>query len=145
MLHGGELSSRIESRGGKLTEQEGKKYMFQMLCALNYLHMKKIVHRDLKPENFMFKEANDLDIRLIDFGLSTYCHKGQLLSSVAGSPYYISPEVIQKQYTSKCDVWSLGVIFFQFLTGELPFDVTDEPSDLTHSKKKNQQQLYKSF
>lgn len=92
-----------------------------MLLAVNYMHKKQVVHRDLKPENFMFKELDSEELKLIDFGLSTGCKKNQLITTFAGSPYYMSPEVCEKRYSTKCDVWSIGVIFYELLTGSLPF------------------------
>lgn len=57
------------------------------------------------------------------------------MNVIAGSPYYISPEVLEKKYSKKCDVWSLGVIFYQMLTGKLPFLAGNE--DDTSSKQLN--------
>jgi serine/threonine protein kinase len=94
VLKGGELNCRLALRNGKLDELEAKKYMYQMLSAVNYLHSKKIAHRDLKPENFMFKELDGQELKLIDFGLSTNCNRNEYMHVIAGSPYYISPEVL---------------------------------------------------
>lgn len=77
VLRGGELNNRLSLRHGKLDEKEAKKYMYQMLLSVNYLHGKKIAHRDLKPENFMFKEIDGQELKLIDFGLSTNCRKNE--------------------------------------------------------------------
>ena len=113
-----------------------------MLLGVNYLHNKKIAHRDLKPENFMFKEIDGQELKLIDFGLSTNFRKNEKLNIIAGSPYYISPEVLDKNYTQQCDVWSLGVIFYQMVTGKLPFNagIEDEIGD-----KQLQPVQYKNF
>lgn len=96
----------------------------QILSAVVYLHRHNFVHRDLKPENIIFetKDANSA-IKVIDFGTSTYFQKGSnKLRKKLGTPYYIAPEVLKRNYDEKCDVWSCGVILYILLCGYPPFN-----------------------
>ena len=77
------------------------------------------MHRDIKPDNIMI--TNDDSVRLIDFGLSKASKKGKQLKTVAGTPYYMSPEVLEGAYSKKADIWSLGVILYTLVSGYLPF------------------------
>lgn len=97
--------------------------------ALNYMHSKNIVHRDLKPENILLENLENLDIKLTDFGFATYFDSKKNLSEVLGSPLYMPPEIVnKKEYDSKVDIWSAGVVAFILLCGKPPFmgDSKDE-------------------
>lgn len=85
------------------------------------------MHRDLKPENILIdKEQNNI-LKLIDFGTSVTYERGQKLTGVHGTVYYIAPEVIdEKQYDERCDVWSAGVMLYILLSGRPPFDGDDD-------------------
>lgn len=99
----------------------------QMLETISFLHNnKRIVHRDLKPENFMISiNANNTPfIKLIDFGFATNIPEGKnnLLSDWVGTPAYAAPELIlHDDYDEKVDMWAIGVIMFNMLTGLEPF------------------------
>jgi calcium-dependent protein kinase len=83
-----------------------------------------IVHRDLKPENFLFvTEEDENDLKIIDFGLSKMLCKGKLqrMKTRAGTPYYISPEVLTGNYDFSCDMWSAGCMLYILLCGYPPF------------------------
>ena len=83
-----------------------------------------IVHRDLKPENFLFKNNNEnAELKIIDFGLAKILDEGreQRMNTRAGTPYFISPEVIDGDYDLSCDMWSAGVLFYMLLCGCPPF------------------------
>ena len=81
------------------------------------------MHRDLKPENILVEKDKDYShIKLIDFGSSQKFDDGQFYSDLKGSPYYVSPETIRKKHNYKCDIWSIGVISFILLSGNLPFE-----------------------
>lgn len=99
-----------------------------MLSAVAFLHSQHIVHRDLKIENWVLKSGNNLwsPLKLIDFGLSTHFTPGHKLSRVAGSSYYIAPQILKKCYTEACDIWSLGVTVYILLSGAPPFFGPDE-------------------
>ena len=94
-------------------------YMKKLFSALNHMHAKDIIHRDIKPENIMITALDE--IKIIDFGLSKRYKKGEKLHNVAGTPYYMAPEVLEGDYDNKCDVWSLGVLLYVLMSGYLPF------------------------
>ena len=96
----------------------------QCLQALNYLHELQIVHRDLKTENILFSK-NKKFAKLIDFGFAKLCPRSEM-TEIKGTTYYMSPEVYRGQYDKRCDLWSVGVITFQLLSGYLPFMGADE-------------------
>ena len=92
--------------------------MTDMLRAVNYLHLNGIVHRDIKLENFLFADnSHDSRLILIDFGLSKLIDDGEKLNQVVGSCYYTSPEVLNRCYDTKCDIWSIGIICYMLLSG----------------------------
>ena len=101
------------------------KLIAQVADALNYSHARRVVHRDIKPSNIML--TTDLVPRLMDFGVAkrdagdvTMTQEGQIL----GTPVYMSPEQASGQghdVDGRCDIFSLGVVLYQLLTGELPF------------------------
>ena len=134
LLEGGELYSMLveQNKDGHYTEKKAVKYVQQMLSAVCYLHERGIVHRDLKLENFVFRDKKNKELVLIDFGLSKryddHVHKPQHMHDVVGSSYYIAPEVLKGDYGQECDLWSLGVIIFMFLSGTPPFAGEDEVS-----------------
>jgi len=119
---GGELFDKISSMSS-FTEKWAASTMKQILSAINYCHLNKIVHRDLKPENIIYesKQPGAL-LKIIDFGTSRlYDFKSQMHQRY-GTPYYIAPEVLNQNYTEKCDIWSCGVILYILLCGFPPFN-----------------------
>lgn len=126
-------------------ERDAAHIIRELLSAVTYLHSIDIVHRDLKPENILLfddmKEninskipsyssssahTSPGTIRLIDFGLSTrHTQHDAPLTSVVGTSYYMSPEVLTGSYDRSCDTWSIGVITFAMLTGRPPFNGTE--------------------
>lgn len=84
------------------------------------------MHRDLKPENFLYAgKSLDSELKVIDFGLSKILDKKgsklQRMKTKAGTPYYISPEVLAGNYDQSCDMWSAGCILYILLCGYPPF------------------------
>ena len=81
------------------------------------------MHRDLKPENILISDPKTLEIKITDFGCSTWIKHTTKKNDLIGSTYYMAPEIVTHQdYDSKVDIWSAGVILFQLLSGHLPFE-----------------------
>jgi len=118
---GGELFALL--RKTKLTEIQVAYIMFQLFSAINYCHKMKIIHRDLKPENILITKNNKgfIRIKICDFGTSQIFQKGEVQYSIVGSLLYLAPEIFEKKYNFKCDLWSCGVIMYLLLTTRFPF------------------------
>ena len=106
---------------------------------------KDIVHRDLKPQNILLSHEGrtrnphpqDIKLKIADFGFARFLQDGVMAATLCGSPMYMAPEVIMSlQYNSKADLWSLGTIVFQCLTGKAPFQA-QTPQALKHYYEKN--------
>lgn len=130
MCRGGELFDQIAEED-HFDEVKAAKIFEQILQSLIYCHKNKICHRDLKPENFMFSsKGTNAIIKLIDFGLSRsfYMHKHSgekemlRMQTKAGTAFFMAPEVITKNYSNSCDMWSAGVILYVMLSGYPPYD-----------------------
>jgi calcium-dependent protein kinase len=123
---GGELFEYIIDRGS-LPELEAATITTKIVSAIHHLHLRNICHRDLKPENILFDGKNKkMEIKVIDFGLSKYFKDNGTMTTKLGTPYYISPEVLEGKYDKSCDVWSIGVITYIMLVGYPPFNAPTE-------------------
>ena len=123
LCSGGELFDRI-IKHEFFGEDDAARIFRQIVQALNYCHGNHVVHRDLKPENFLFvSDADNSDLKIIDFGLSKIMSGGRLerMKTRAGTPYYISPEVLAGNYDVSCDMWSAGCMLYILLCGYPPF------------------------
>lgn len=127
---GGDLFERLQEDGW-FEEVIAKKYMQQLLAAIDHLHSYCIAHRDLKLDNLMLESlAPDADIKLIDFGLAKEYEHGVSpnMWTTVGTVRYVSPEVLEGAYDETCDIWSCGVVCYAMLCGSPPFggDTDDE-------------------
>ena len=129
-LEGKNLGQWIEEKG-QLPVEWTVDLTLQILSALNACHCLGIIHRDMKPENiFITKRANGTDlVKLLDFGTAKIKAAGtaSILTgegTVLGTPHYMSPELLEggDKFDFRTDVYSCGVMFYQCLTGKLPFD-----------------------
>ena len=128
MCKGGNLASPSGRSRLANKEENIAAVIFQVLLAVQFIHERGIVHRDIKEENIMFvsPDGKSLHIRLIDFGLSKSVSASSFeeikrLHTFCGTLPYMSPEVIQASYDMQSDLWSVGVLAFELLTGSLPF------------------------
>ena len=105
-----------------LPECDAQFYAGAILLVLEYLHSRKIMHRDLKPEHVLIDSEGY--IKLIDFSTAKVCER---TNSVIGTPQFMAPEVILgKTYSHSADLWSLGIVLFELLTGGPPFALPEE-------------------
>ena len=110
----------------RLSEDESLKYFQQLINALYYLHSQNITHRDIKIDNLLLDR--NLDLKLIDFGLSTKYRDDKLLNQPCGTVVYAAPEVLdcREYHGMLADVWSSGIVLFGMLSGFLPFGDPDD-------------------
>jgi len=120
----GRLLRKILDEQRKLPPERVVQLAVRILNALEYIHSRGVAHRDLKPENVMVDE-ND-NIKLIDFGIAAHAKSRRLtfakLSQTMGTPDYISPEQVKgKRGDARSDLYALGVMLYEMLTGRVPF------------------------
>ena len=120
------LREYLNERGGKLTSRETVHFISQILKALDHAHHNGVVHRDIKPQNIMLLDNGQL--RMMDFGIARISRaENQLTGGKAmGSVHYISPEQAKGDETDfTSDIYSVGVMMYEMLSGHLPFDADD--------------------
>jgi eukaryotic-like serine/threonine-protein kinase len=120
----GRLLRQILNESGKLPTERAVRIATRVLNALDYIHKNGVVHRDLKPENIMVDEQDN--IKLIDFGIAANVGSRRLtfakLSQTMGTPDYISPEQVRgKRGDARSDLYAVGVMLYEMLTGKVPF------------------------
>ncbi|GAB9472080.1 Camk/cdpk protein kinase [Globisporangium polare] len=122
LCKGKELYEHLYKENRKFSEEDVRKIIRGLLRAVAFLHSNFITHRDLKLENLLLENAeNPSSLKLCDFGLSTRFKRGEKMQKSLGTIDYVAPEVLDGDYTEKCDLWSVGVICFELLTGVSPF------------------------
>ena len=128
---GGDLLNYMEEKqkmGEEISEKNSARIIRKIAQGISYLNFFGIVHRDLKPENIMFsKPYNFKTLKIIDLGVCKILSYGEKAKEPIGTNGYISPEIyLNKEYSFKVDIWSLGVILYLLITGGiLPFDDVD--------------------
>jgi len=115
---GGDLYSRIP-----YSEKACAKIASKLMSALSHMHKHNVTHRDIKFENIMFESKDpDAEIKLIDFGLSRrYSPENKYMNDGVGTIYTMAPQVLQGEYTSQADLWSIGVVTYMLLSNTKPF------------------------
>lgn len=121
----GELYKHLR-RENRFPEWKAAQYIAQMAAALKYLHKKHVMHRDIKPENILVGIHGE--IKISDFGWSVHAPNNRR-NTMCGTLDYLPPEMIkpgsqENFYSEKVDLWSLGVLTYEFLVGEAPFEDT---------------------
>ncbi|GLU12294.1 hypothetical protein SLE2022_289870 [Rubroshorea leprosula] len=121
LCEGGELFDRIVARG-HYSERAAAGVARTVAEVVKMCHENGVMHRDLKPENFLFANKKEHSpLKVIDFGLSVFFKPGERFSEIVGSPYYMAPEVLKRNYGPEVDIWSAGVILYILLCGVPPF------------------------
>ncbi|KAL4199961.1 hypothetical protein AMTRI_Chr03g147390 [Amborella trichopoda] len=121
LCEGGELFDRIVARG-HYSERAAANVTRTIVEVIQMCHKNGVMHRDLKPENFLYaNKKENAPLKAIDFGLSVFFRPGERFSEIVGSPYYMAPEVLKRNYGPEVDVWSAGVILYILLCGVPPF------------------------
>lgn len=126
--NGGDLADYLQAKG-TLSEDTIAIFLRQIAGAMKALNAKGIVHRDLKPQNILLcqgskpnPQPSEMKLKIADFGFARFLQDGVMAATLCGSPMYMAPEVIMSlQYDAKADLWSIGTIVFQCLTGKAPF------------------------
>lgn len=121
----GELYKHLRKEN-RFPEWKAAQYIAQMASALRYLHRKHVIHRDIKPENILMGIHGE--IKISDFGWSVHAPNNRR-ATLCGTLDYLPPEMIKSGskdnwYNEKVDLWSLGVLTYEFLVGEAPFEDT---------------------
>jgi serine/threonine protein kinase len=134
LLRGQDLAKYVEQHDGKLTIEEVEQFLLPVIDAVAEAHAQGVVHRDIKPENvFLAEQGKHRVPKLLDFGISKIRLPDIRVTEVGvmmGTPAYMAPEQVQgsRDADSRTDVWALGVMLFELLSGHLPFDATDAPA-----------------
>ncbi|XP_035225469.1 serine/threonine-protein kinase unc-51-like [Stegodyphus dumicola] len=141
--NGGDLSEYLNAKGS-LSEDTIRLFLRQIAEAMKVLNQKEVVHRDLKPQNILLCHSgkpnplpSEITLKIADFGFARFLTDGVMAATLCGSPMYMAPEVIMSlKYDAKADLWSIGTIVYQCLTGKAPF-MAPNPQQLKHFYEKN--------
>ncbi|KAL7195039.1 hypothetical protein ACSBR1_035291 [Camellia fascicularis] len=121
LCEGGELFDRIVARG-HYTERAAAAVTRTIVEVVQLCHRHGVIHRDLKPENFLFaSKKENSPLKAIDFGWSIFFKPGERFCEIVGSPYYMAPEVLKRNFGPEIDIWSAGVVLYIILCGVPPF------------------------
>lgn len=121
----GNLRERLVQ--GKMTQEEAGRILDQLASALQYAHEHGILHRDIKPSNILLNDSNEQYIYLADFGLAKSLGERSDITQVGcliGTPEYMAPELADVPESVSSDIYALGILLYQMLTGRLPFTAT---------------------
>jgi Protein kinase domain len=119
----GSLKDWLRRNGGRAPSVGAAVEMaLGILAGLEHLHARSIIHRDIKPENVLLQGATP---RLADFGISRVLKSTAKNTFIAGTPHYMAPEAFNRKRNQQADLWSVGVMLYQMLSGRLPFDGDD--------------------
>ena len=124
LVSNGQLYNIIHKNKKQTREEIIKKYLYQSIEAIEYLHKNNIIHRDIKPENILIDD-NDNAI-LSDFGIATFIKEGEKRETYCGTDEYLAPEIIRGEgYNEKVDIWAFGILIYECLSGKTPFSKID--------------------
>lgn len=127
LFRGKTVKETLDSRG-KFLPLEAIDNMLQVLDGIKSIHDHEILHNDIKPDNMML--MHDGTIKIVDFGIATHINDSAFTHLLA-SAQYVAPEVIiNKSFSIQSDIYSLGITFFEFLTGKTPFMKSNTKEEL---------------
>jgi len=137
-VRGGSLAGHLENAGGKLSVETVKNIGLQVCDGLAHAHNRGIIHRDLKPQNILIDNIDcSLRAKIVDFGIACGLAQTESLNTVGGlgTPLYMPPEqrIKAREVTQSADIYSLGKILFEMLTGEVGYEVDIENPSLPGS------------
>jgi len=135
MASKGQLYTIIK-RLKRLDQRTAAQYMREVISAIKYLHTRTppIIHRDIKPENILLDQ--DGRCKLADFGWSNFEEGNKFRDTYCGTPEYLAPEMVTKSgHNESVDIWALGVLLFEMLTGRTPFNYTGDRIQLFNNIK----------
>ena len=124
----GEPLAKLLHREGRLSVKQSCEIVLQVAEALHYIHGNDVVHCDIKTENILITERQDtkrrqLQVKLLDFGLARSLRTSRITSSLSGTPHYVAPERIRGEPPApSSDIYGLGILFYELLTGKVPWD-----------------------
>ncbi|XP_071041475.1 serine/threonine-protein kinase unc-51 isoform X5 [Parasteatoda tepidariorum] len=141
--NGGDLAEYLNIKGS-LSEDTIRLFLRQIAEAMVLLKEMEVVHRDLKPQNILLCHSGkpnpppeEITLKIADFGFARFLNEGVMAATLCGSPMYMAPEVIMSlKYDAKADLWSIGTVVYQCLTGKAPF-MAPNPQQLKHYYEKN--------
>ncbi len=123
--------------GKPIKENIVKYYFSQLVNALYFLYDNNIIHRDIKPKNILLKN-NKRDIVLCDFGFARVKNTIKKITTICGSPLYMAPELLEaKGYSEIVDVWAIGMILYEMIYGQHPYNECKDINDLKEFSKKD--------
>ncbi|CAI7898243.1 unnamed protein product, partial [Closterium sp. NIES-53] len=127
LCQGGTLQQAVREHG-PFNEPQAATVVGAAAEALLQCHSNGIIHRDVKPDNILLGERLDVsgggvpgDVKICDFGISTFFQPGTSCSEIVGTASFLSPEMLAQTYSCPTDIWSLGVLLHLLLSGFLPF------------------------
>jgi eukaryotic-like serine/threonine-protein kinase len=133
LLHGSALRDLLVARG-RLSFAETREILLQAADGLAAAHAAGIVHRDIKPENLFLVRGSPAYVKILDFGISKFgVHSDHRLTAAGapmGTPYYMAPEQVAGKIDvdERCDIYALGVVLYECVTGSVPFDAPTLPA-----------------
>ncbi|XP_024319303.1 putative cyclin-dependent kinase F-2 [Brachypodium distachyon] len=124
------VDRRMERHGHAFPEADVRRVMRQLLIGARAMHERRIIHRDIKPKNILI--GDDDGVKICDYGVAMFTAKAELPFAQAGTPSYMAPEVLleKPEYDERVDLWSLGCVMAELLSGQVLFERDDKMDQL---------------